>query len=275
MRAPPPFVKAQLTDIIARVLPSPCYVISDAHLGVAKRDAELALTQFLRQARADAGSLIINGDLFDFWFEWKWVIPRVGYRVLAEVAAFADAGKPVLWVAGNHDCWGGEFLRDDAGVDYVMGSWRGDVAGWRTRIDHGDGMRGEEDRKYRAVRPILRNRAAIWAYRNLLHPDWATGLALGTSATSREYTAADSGEGLRRVALSILERDRDLELMILGHSHVPSLERGAKGGVFGNAGTWLGDSTYLKIESDNVELRRWASGKSQLLVREPRLERRD
>lgn len=273
MRAPPPFVKASGSGYTRRVLPSPCYIISDAHLGVATRSAELALVGFLRAIRQDAGSLLINGDLYDFWFEWKWVIPRVGYRVLGEVAAFADAGQPVVWVAGNHDCWGGAFLRDDARVEYVLGTWRGEIAGWRTRIDHGDGLRGDADRKYRAVRPLLRSPLAIWAYRNLLHPDWASRLALGTSATSRTYAAADRGEGLRKVALRDLEHDADLDLLVFGHSHVPALERAPGGGVYGNAGTWLGDSTYLRIDEEAVELRRWTSTTSQLLVREPRLRR--
>ncbi len=273
MRAPHVFVKTRSIDILGRVLPSPCYIISDAHLGVASRQAELALVAFLRAVRAEGAALVINGDLFDFWFEWRWVIPRVGYRVLAEVAAYADAGLPVKWVAGNHDCWGGAFLREDAGIDYVLGTWRGAIAGWQTRIDHGDGMRGDEDRKYRAVRPLLRNRAAIWAYRNLLHPDWASALALGTSATSRTYTAADKGEGLRKVALRDLEQDPSVDLLVLGHSHVPALERSAGGGVYGNAGTWLGDSTFLRVDESSVELRRWSSGTSQLMVREPRIRR--
>jgi len=85
-------------------LPSPCYVISDAHVGIdaVGTDAEHALLTFLDACRA--GSLVINGDLFDFWFEWKTVIPRAGYRVLAALATLRERGIPVLWVAGNHDC---------------------------------------------------------------------------------------------------------------------------------------------------------------------------
>ncbi len=257
MGAPTPFVKAAGSAYNRRVLPTPCYIVSDAHLGVAPREAELALVSFLRNARRDAGSLVINGDLFDFWFEWRSVIPRHGFRVLAEVAAFADAGLPVVWVAGNHDCWGGEVLRADAGVSYVLGTWRGDIGGWRTRLDHGDGLRGAADRKYRAVRPILRNRAAMWAYRHLFHPDWASRLALGTSATSRTYSAADNGEGLKEVALRDLAATPDLDLLVFAHSHVPALLRAAGGGVYGNAGTWLGDSTYLRVSDDEISLFRY------------------
>jgi UDP-2,3-diacylglucosamine hydrolase len=230
----------------------------------------MRLVTFLRHARQDAGSLLINGDLFDFWFEWKSVIPRVGYRVLAEVAAFADAGLPVVWVAGNHDCWGGDFLRRDAGVEYVMGGWRGELAGWRTWVNHGDGLRGAEDRKYRAVRPLLRNPLAIWAYRTLLHPDWATGLASGTSKTSRSYSAADDGEGLKGVALRALARDNTLDLVCFGHSHVPGLVQAPNGGVYGNAGTWLGDATYLRVTPDRVVLNRWDGRRGTEVAQVPR-----
>ncbi|MFN8667552.1 MAG: UDP-2,3-diacylglucosamine diphosphatase [Gemmatimonadaceae bacterium] len=257
------------------MLPSPCYVISDAHLGVADRDAERLLIAFLRDIRRDARSLVINGDLFDFWFEWKHVIPRAGYRVLAALADLADAGVQVTWIAGNHDCWGGDVLRKDVGVAYVVGTWRGEIDGWATRIDHGDGLRDAEDRKYRALRSVLRNGLAIHAFR-WLHPDLASRLALGSSHASRTYRAKDGGAGLHAVAMRDLAADPTLQLLIFGHSHVPDVERAPGGGVYANAGTWLGDSTFLRIGDDGVELRRFRitqSGPgSDLLRREPRRE---
>lgn len=239
------------------MLPGPCYLISDAHLGVASRDAERALVGFLSHVNEHAGSLVVNGDLFDFWFEWSWVIPRIGYRVIAALAAIAERGTPVIWIAGNHDCWGGSFLRDDVGLQYVVGCWRGDAAGWRLRVEHGDGLRGAADRRYRLVRPILRNRAAMWAYRNLLHPDWASRLALGTSATSRTYSAADNGEGLKAVAFRDLAGDANLDAIVFGHSHIPALVEAPSGGYYGNAGNWLTDTTYLRIDESGLCLCRW------------------
>ncbi|MFL5466814.1 MAG: UDP-2,3-diacylglucosamine diphosphatase, partial [Gemmatimonadaceae bacterium] len=94
---------------------------------------ERSFVSFLRSLAGEAKSLIINGDLFDFWFEWKTVIPRHSFRALAALADLKDAGVKILWVAGNHDCWGGEVLRKDVGVDYVVGAWQGSVAGWKVR----------------------------------------------------------------------------------------------------------------------------------------------
>lgn len=272
MRAPPPFVKGAYHAYTRRVLPSPCYLISDAHLGVADREAERLLLAFLRDIRRDAKALVINGDLFDFWFEWERVIPRVGYRVLAALADLADDGVAIVWVAGNHDCWGGEVLRKDVGVDYVLGPWKGDIANWTTRIEHGDGLREVEDRRYRWLRPVLRHPLSIWAFR-WLHPDFATRLALGSSQASRTYRAADGGSGLLKIAMKDLGADATQQLLVFGHSHVAVVERAETGGVYANAGTWLGDSTFLRITEDAVELRRFRIGlmgpSSDLLRREP------
>ena len=98
------------------MLPAPCYVLSDAHLGAAPADAEASLLAFLRAFPSDGRTLVINGDLFDFWFEWRQVVPRAGVRVLGELARLRDAGVRVLWIAGNHDCWGGTILREDLGL---------------------------------------------------------------------------------------------------------------------------------------------------------------
>lgn len=238
------------------MLSAPCYVVSDAHLGVASLEIERSFVGFLRGLVGRASSLVINGDLFDFWFEWKTVIPRRSFRALAALAELRDAGVSILWVAGNHDCWGGEILREDVGVDYVVGPWNGTIAGRNVRIEHGDGLREREDRGYRLIRPVMRNRFAIKAFR-MLHPDWASRIALGSSTASRVHRARDEGRGLRAYAERELASATELDLLVYGHSHVAALERMPGGGVFGNAGSWLDAPTYLELTSESVELREW------------------
>ena len=235
---------------------APCYILSDAHLGFAPAGVERAVIAFLRYLADSAGSVIINGDLFEFWFEWKTVIPRRGFRTLAALADLVEAGVPVLMIAGNHDCWGGEILRSDVGVDYRFGPWTGDVAGWRTRIEHGDGLRPREDRRYRALRHVLRNRFAIRSFR-WLHPDLATPLATGSSHASRTYAARDGGRGLRDAAVRVTGAHATTELIVFGHSHVAALERLPEGAVYANAGSWLDAPTFLRITEDAVALRQW------------------
>ncbi|HET7613037.1 MAG TPA: UDP-2,3-diacylglucosamine diphosphatase [Gemmatimonadaceae bacterium] len=238
------------------MLNGPCFIVSDAHLGVASPQIERSFVAFLRGLAGDARSLIINGDLFDFWFEWKTVIPRRSFRALAALAELRDAGVDVLWVAGNHDCWGGEILREDVGVEYVIGPWEGSVAGWNVRVEHGDGLRDREDRGYRMIRPIMRHPLAIRAFR-LIHPDWASRLAHGSSNASRTYRARDEGRGLRAYAERQLAEAKDLDLLVYGHSHVATLEKMESGNVFGNAGSWLDAPTFLRITDEAIELRQW------------------
>ena len=235
--------------------PAPSYVISDIHLGHAPAEVERALLGFLRALPGRAGSLIINGDLFEFWFEWKRVVPRSGVRALAALMDLRDAKLPVTMIAGNHDCWGGEVL-GEAGVNFVDGPWTGTLGGWRARVEHGDGLRAKEDRGYRALRRVLRNRLAIRAFRSI-HPDWATRLAMGSSQTSRTYQPRDEGRGLREVARETLASDRALDLLIYGHSHVAALERMPGGNVYANAGSWLDAPTYLLVTPQRIALREW------------------
>jgi len=252
------------------VLPAPAYVISDSHLGFATRDVERSLLRFFRHLHGRAGSLVINGDLFEFWFEWRSVMPRGTFRVLAAIAELREAGIPVLMVAGNHDCWGGEILRDDVGIDFRTDPWEGELGGWRARVEHGDGLRGKEDRGYRALKKVIRHPLSIRLFR-WLHPDWGSALANRSSHASRTYTARDGGAGLREAATRRLvgdmgaaggsQRHPDLELLIYGHSHVAELRR-IGDGVYANAGSWLDQPTFLRVTPERIELKRWDEGRS-------------
>ncbi|HVE78080.1 MAG TPA: UDP-2,3-diacylglucosamine diphosphatase [Gemmatimonadaceae bacterium] len=230
--------------------------MSDTHLGAAPAEVERQLLGFLRAVSSAARTLVINGDLFDFWFEWRTVIPRTGFRILAALADLRDAGIDVVWIAGNHDCWGGEVLQRDVGVAYHVGAWEGGVAGWRARIDHGDGLRPREDRRYRALRRVLRHPFSIRSFR-WLHPDLGTSLATGSSTASRVHRARDGGAGLRRIAFDTLASAPALDLLVFGHSHVAALERAPGGGVYANAGSWLEAPTFLALDAERVELRAW------------------
>jgi UDP-2,3-diacylglucosamine hydrolase len=230
--------------------------MSDAHLGFAGDEVERAVIAFLRHVATHAGSLVINGDLFEFWFEWRTVIPRRGFRTVAALADVADAGVPIVMIAGNHDCWGGEVLREDVGVDYRFGPWLGEIAGWHTRIEHGDGLRPREDRRYRALRRLLRHPLAIRTFR-WLHPDLATPLATHSSSASRTYSSPDAGRGLRDAAIRTADGDPSLDLVVFGHSHVATLERLPGGSVYANPGSWLDAPTFLHVTDERIAMRQW------------------
>jgi UDP-2,3-diacylglucosamine hydrolase len=238
------------------VLKTPCHIVSDLHLGVATPAVERLFESYIASITGKVRTLVINGDLFDFWFEWKSVIPRRGFRTLAALAALRESGTEILYIAGNHDCWGGDVLEKDVGVEYSLGPWEGSIGPWRVRIEHGDGLRETEDRKYRMVRPVMRSPAAIWLFRRL-HPDWATRLATGSSNASRTYAARDGGSGLRSIGLAQLRADPALDVVVFGHSHVAALERVGERQVFANAGSWLDAPTYIEVSDSRIELLRW------------------
>jgi UDP-2,3-diacylglucosamine hydrolase len=107
------------------------------------------------------------------------------------------------------------------------------------------------------LRSVLRHRWSIRAFR-WIHPDFGSRIALGSSQASRTYRARDGGEGLRVVAHRQLATMPGTDLLIYGHSHVPTLERGDDG-VYANAGTWMDDTTYLTIRDDALRLHRWSA----------------
>lgn len=225
-------------------------MIGDAHLGIASNDSERALLAFLRALPGASRSLVIMGDLFDFWFAWQHVMPRAGFRVMAAIADLRDKNVEVLWIGGNHDCWGGDTLALETGATYTLEPWRDHIGLWNTLLQHGDGLRPREDVRYRRLRRVLRHPTAIRAF-GLLHPDFATRIALASSDTSRHRRAADEGRGLLREGSELLASPNGPQLVIHGHSHVPALTR-VGGGWYANAGAWYLDQQFLRIEDERI-----------------------
>ncbi|MEP6764302.1 MAG: UDP-2,3-diacylglucosamine diphosphatase [Gemmatimonadaceae bacterium] len=245
-------------------LPTPCFVVGDAHLGVASVESERALLAWFRSATTEAKSVVIMGDLFDFWFAWKYAMPRLGFRVLAAIADLVDAKIPVIWLGGNHDCWHGEALEAETGVHYTLNPWHGSIGSWRAELLHGDGLREKEDAPYRRLRSVFRNQLAISAF-GWLHPTIATKLASSSSKGSRHMRAADEGKALLEVATKRLSEPNGPDLIMHGHSHQPKLER-AGYGVYANAGAWYVDQQFVRIDDDRISSLSWSiSSESHVL----------
>lgn len=245
-------------------LPTPSLFVGDAHLGVASPESEQALVSWFRHTAKEAKSVVIMGDLFDFWFAWKHAMPRHGYRVLAAIADVVDAGIPVIWIGGNHDCWHGEALEQETGARYTLMPWHGSIGSWRAELAHGDGLRDIEDAPYRRLRTVLRNPLAIRAF-GWLHPDWASAVAMSSSKKSRHARALDGGKALLQVATKRLSEPNGPDLIVHGHTHVPRLER-AGYGVYANAGAWYIDQQFLRIDEDRITRLAWTqSGEGQVL----------
>ena len=241
----------------------PYLIVSDIHLGAVPAATERAFRDFLDFAKEEASGLLINGDLFDFWFEYRSVILREHYRVLAKLAEVVEAGVPVVFVGGNHDGWGGSFLRDEVGMEVLEGPVEMALGGRRALVAHGDGV-GWGDYKYRMLKAVIRHRASMAAFR-VVHPDLGRWIALKASSTEHKAESGDGGAKGRASfiqgwAEERLREDPALELVVAGHAHVPAVQEVVPGRFYANSGDWIRSRyTYLALPAGGgaPELRTW------------------
>lgn len=239
------------------------YIVSDVHLGAVPENTERAFIDFLGAVGADGEALLLVGDLFDFWFEWGSVIPGRHFRVLAALAELVDAGIRVEMVGGNHDAWGGSFLRDEVGVRFSANPFRTEIAGRAALVAHGDGV-GRGDLKYRMLKAFIRSRPAITAFR-ALHPELGVRLAQAVSTTEGKGESDDAARGRGRYieawARNTLLEQRDLGWVVCGHAHLPAIQQVEPGRYYVNSGDWVNHDTYIVVGADGApELRHWPRG---------------
>lgn len=240
----------------------PFLIVSDTHLGAVPERTERAFRHFLQEVASGASGLLINGDLFDFWFEYQTVIPRRHYRVLAALAGLVESGVPISFVRGNHDAWGGSFLEREVGIQVLSGPVTLTLAGRKTLVAHGDGV-GEGDLGYRVLKRIIRHPLTVGAFR-LVHPDWGHWVANRVSSTDEKASPADLSGTTRAVPIRNWARERihsepSLQLVVAGHSHVPEIEEVAPVRFYVNSGDWVRHSSYVELPADGSrpELRSW------------------
>ena len=231
-------------------MPKPDYVVSDTHLGAVPQQTERAFLRFLEHVGENAATLLINGDLFDFWFEWGPVIQARHFRVLAMLADIVDAGIPVTMIGGNHDAWGGRFLSEEVGMRMHHGVLHTTLGGRKAVIAHGDGL-GKGDIKYRMLKKTLRSGAAIWGFR-MLHPEIGMRIVDWVSSTPEKALHDRSSLGraafLQNWAKEQFAADADLALVMCGHANVPAVIEMGSDRFYVNSGDWVRNRTYVTLQ---------------------------
>lgn len=227
--------------------------ISDVHLGFGDRstdkERENRLIRLLRDVKPTCCHLIIVGDLFDYWFDYRTAVPRRFVRTLSALHDLRDSGMPITYLMGNHDFGHSTYFSEELGIEVEKGDIAADIAGTSFYISHGDG-KAHNDTGYLILRSVLRNPFTNWLYR-ILHPDIGIGVAARTSHGSRDFTEDKSygpGDGLRDFAQ---ERIREgFDVVVMGHRHHVAQEALGKG-LYVNLGHWLGEeATYGSFDPE-------------------------
>lgn len=238
------------------MLGSTLVVLSDAHLGASPPEVEAALLDFLAQVPTLGDCLLVNGDLFDFWFEYKRVIPRTGFRVAAALAALRRR-VPIVMVGGNHDRWGGRFWREDLDIPFHPLETRFTVGSRRVLAIHGDGLT-EQHWSATLMFHLTRNPVIVAGFR-ALHPAlgfWlADRLSHSLGNTTREQAILDQAAVRQREwALERLRREPELGCVVMGHTHRPAVVEAEPGRHYVNPGAWLDGLRYAIVTERDIQL---------------------
>ncbi len=236
------------------------FFFSDVHLGLhdqqREKEKEKRLLSFLSHVEKNGEQLFIMGDLFDYWFEYKHVIPRGYHHVISKLGLMVEQGIKIHYVAGNHDFWLRDFFPNDLGIPVYKDPFGIELRGKKFFLHHGDGL-ATRDTGYRILKKVLRNPVNIFLY-SMLHPDLTAPLAHGSSHKSRQYTGdKDFGEtdGMISFAKEKIEKEH-YDVVVMGHRHKPSVVP-IDNGLYFNLGDWITFNTYAEFDGKVIELKSW------------------
>ena len=243
------------------------YFLSDFHLGAPNdtesRKREDRLVRFLQDARKDAGIIFIVGDIFDFWFEYKTVVPKGFVRLLGCLAQISDAGIPLHIFTGNHDLWMQDYFQKELGIKLHANEYCFEKKGKSFYVAHGDGL-GPGDYKYKFLKRVFRNPLCQWAFARI-HPNLGLSIANYFSTSSRKsgmskdmiYNGKEQ-EWLYHFAKTHQET-HPVDFYLFGHRHLP-LEIAVGKATYINTGEWLYAQTFARFDGETLKLLQWKDG---------------
>lgn len=238
------------------------FFASDVHLGhptvEAGREREIIFANWLDSIKGEAAEVYLVGDIFDFWFEYKWVAPRGFTRVLGKIAELTDAGIPVHFFTGNHDVWVFDYLPKETGVILHREPFTTELLGKKFYIAHGDGL-GPGDKGYKLLKWGFTNKVLQWFF-SRLHPNFAFGLAHAWSNQSRhakgieaEKFNGEDKELLYMHAKEVLTHDFH-DYLVFGHRHLLINRAVGEKSSFILLGDWLSHFSYGVFDGEKFEL---------------------
>ncbi len=249
------------------------YFLSDFHLGapdhVKSLEREKLLVQFLDEIKNDAGEIFLVGDMFDFWYEYRKVVPKGYVRLLGKLAELSDAGVQLHFFVGNHDMWMKEYFQQELNMPVYYEPKEFERFGKKILIGHGDGL-GPGDHGYKRLKKIFRNPVCQWLF-GILPPVIGVGLANYLSRRSRAQTGSaeeiflgEDKEWLIIYCKEVLQKE-NFDFFVFGHRHLAIDYRLPQGSRYINLGDWIRYFTYAVFDGEKMELKSFAGQENKIV----------
>lgn len=240
------------------------YFVSDVHLGAPaltnNHQRELKFAHWLDEINDDVSELYLMGDIFDFWWEYKKVVPRGFTRILGRIANLTDRGIPVYFFPGNHDLWVFDYLPSELGVIVHRNEIVREINGKKFFLAHGDGL-DADDVGYLRLKKIFTNRNLQWWF-SRLHPNFALHIAHKWSKSSRmaklgkEEEFNVNNDGIYKFAENYLKQE-SIDYFIFGHRHKMINYQINENSRFVLLGDWISNFSYGVFDGEKFELKKY------------------
>jgi len=239
------------------------YFLSDFHLGAPNYETsiirEKRIVKFLDEIKKNAAEIFIVGDLFDFWYEYKSVVPKGFVRLLGKLGEITDSGIPIHFFVGNHDMWMNGYFEQELNIKVYHHPEIFQYNNKKFLVGHGDGL-GPGDHKYKFLKKVFRNKLAQRLF-GILHPSWGIGLANYFSRKSRaatgktdEHFLGEEKEWLLIYSKEMLAKEH-FDYFIFGHRHLP-IDTNLNGGSrYVNLGDWIKYNSYAVFDGEQLSLK--------------------
>ena len=247
------------------------FFASDFHLGAPNpkesRTREYKVIEWLNYVQKDAQVIFLVGDIFDFWFEYKKVVPKGFVRIQAKIAELVEKGIEDYFFLGNHDMWMKNYFSEELGVKMVENELEVKINNKTFYISHGDGL-GPGDYGYKFIKKIFRNRVCQFLF-SLLHPSMGLSLANYFSKRSRASSGIEDqsftkkeNEWLYQFCIEKLKTE-DIDFFVFGHRHLP-MEISINSSKYFNLGEWMNYQTFAEFDGEDQKLFSWRNGKIEI-----------
>lgn len=232
------------------------YFVSDLHLGTRLKsgssDSEKLFLKFLDEISGSAGHLFLLGDIFEFWMEYKYYIPKEYFKVLSQLEQLSKNEIEIHYINGNHDFNLGTFFTREFGIHTHHQPFKIKIQNKNLLLLHGDGM-AESDKKYRFMKNVIIHPASNFLFK-LLHPDLGMSLAKFTGSRSRKCLYKNLKAEYEKRGSELLTDDVDI--LIHGHTHSAFI-KDLKHGIYINSGNWMESTDYVEMENGTCALKKY------------------